>query len=150
MMSLLAVFLVELFAFRIGTAKLKAAGFGAYDAHGHDGPSHASHGPEMGGPPTPPAVDDIEAASVSGDVSAGSSDEKHGHGHGHDAAHSHAVAQADLQGDLLAQILGVAILEFGVVFHSIFIGLTLATDPDFTVLFIVSHHAGCTLPAIKG
>ena len=29
------------------------------------------------------------------------------------------------------------VLEFGVVFHSIFIGLTLATDEAFTILFIV-------------
>jgi zinc transporter 1/2/3 len=138
MASLLAVFLVELFAFRIGTAKLKAAGLGAYDAHGHDGPSHASHGPEMRGPPTPP-VDDIEAASVNGDLSASSSDVKHG-AHSHDPALAHALEHADHQGDVLAQILGVAILEFGVVFHSIFIGLTLATDPSFTILFIVRRR----------
>ncbi len=38
-----------------------------------------------------------------------------------------------------AQILGVAILEFGVLFHSVIIGLTLSlTSPDeFTTLFIV-------------
>ncbi|KAG9086202.1 high-affinity Zn(2+) transporter zrt1 [Ceratobasidium sp. UAMH 11750] len=37
----------------------------------------------------------------------------------------------------MAQILGVVILEFGVVFHSVLIGLTLAVDADFTVLFVV-------------
>lgn len=37
----------------------------------------------------------------------------------------------------IAQILGVAILEFGVVFHSILIGLTLAVDQEFKILFIV-------------
>ncbi|KAJ3757541.1 Zinc/iron permease [Lentinula raphanica] len=37
----------------------------------------------------------------------------------------------------LTQILGVAILEFGVVLHSILVGLTLAVDPDFKVLFVV-------------
>lgn len=36
-----------------------------------------------------------------------------------------------------AKILGVAILEFGVALHSILIGLTLAVDPDFKVLFVV-------------
>lgn len=36
-----------------------------------------------------------------------------------------------------AQIVGVAILEFGVVLHSIIIGLTLATSSEFVVLFVV-------------
>lgn len=36
-----------------------------------------------------------------------------------------------------AQIVGVAILEFGVVLHSIIIGLTLATSDEFVVLFVV-------------
>lgn len=38
---------------------------------------------------------------------------------------------------LRAQIIGVAILEFGVVFHSVIVGLALATDPKFVVLFVV-------------
>ncbi|KAL7416494.1 Zinc/iron permease [Mrakia frigida] len=50
-----------------------------------------------------------------------------------------------MKGDAISQILvsnseqlrGIAILEFGVVFHSFFIGLTLATDPQFIILFIV-------------
>jgi zinc transporter 1/2/3 len=37
----------------------------------------------------------------------------------------------------LAQIVAVIILEFGVIFHSVIIGLTLAVDPAFKVLFIV-------------
>lgn len=36
-----------------------------------------------------------------------------------------------------SEILGVAILEFGVIFHSVIIGITLGTTNDFTVLFIV-------------
>lgn len=36
-----------------------------------------------------------------------------------------------------SEILGVAILEFGVIFHSLIIGLTLGTTNDFTILFIV-------------
>ena len=35
------------------------------------------------------------------------------------------------------QLISVAILEFGVVLHSILIGLTLAVDEDFIVLFVV-------------
>ena len=36
-----------------------------------------------------------------------------------------------------AQLISIAILEFGVVLHSILIGLTLAVDENFIVLFIV-------------
>jgi zinc transporter 1/2/3 len=36
-----------------------------------------------------------------------------------------------------AQLISIAILEFGVVLHSILIGLTLAVDEDFIVLFVV-------------
>ncbi|CDZ96595.1 Fe2 /Zn2 regulated transporter [Phaffia rhodozyma] len=39
--------------------------------------------------------------------------------------------------DAWARIVGMLILEFGIVFHSIFIGLMLATDRSFTVIFIV-------------
>lgn len=42
-----------------------------------------------------------------------------------------------------AKIIGIAILEFGVVLHSVLVGLTLAVDEDFTVLFavLVFHRA---------
>ncbi|MCJ1279084.1 hypothetical protein MMC21_006906 [Puttea exsequens] len=41
--------------------------------------------------------------------------------------------------DYAAQITAICILEFGVIFHSIFIGLTLAVTPatDFTTLYVV-------------
>jgi zinc transporter 1/2/3 len=38
---------------------------------------------------------------------------------------------------IAAQIIGVAILEFGIVLHSIIIGLTLAVDDSFRTLFVV-------------
>ena len=37
----------------------------------------------------------------------------------------------------LAQIVGVAILEFGIIFHSVIVGLTLAVNDDFVPIFIV-------------
>lgn len=37
----------------------------------------------------------------------------------------------------MTQAIGLAILEFGVVLHSLLIGLTLAVDEGFIVLFIV-------------
>jgi solute carrier family 39 (zinc transporter), member 1/2/3 len=36
-----------------------------------------------------------------------------------------------------AQIISVAILEFGVVLHSVLVGLTLAVDENFIILFVV-------------
>ena len=36
-----------------------------------------------------------------------------------------------------AQIISIAILEFGVVLHSILVGLTLAVDENFIILFVV-------------
>jgi len=69
----------------------------------------------------------------------------HGDGHGHGghgggiealtggSAHSHGVE------DYAAQMTAIFVLEFGIIFHSIFIGLTLAVTSaaDFNVLYVV-------------
>ena len=48
------------------------------------------------------------------------------------------ILQADpLKESAISQIIGIFILEFGIVLHSVLIGLTLAVDPDFKVLFVV-------------
>lgn len=52
------------------------------------------------------------------------------------AAHNHHGAETDAHG-ALAQIVGVFILEFGVLLHSVLIGLTLAVSDDFITLFVV-------------
>lgn len=39
--------------------------------------------------------------------------------------------------DGVAQLIAVAILEFGVIMHSVFIGLTLVVNEEFTTLFVV-------------
>ncbi|KAK3692012.1 Zinc/iron permease [Podospora appendiculata] len=82
----------------------------------------------------------------------------HGHGHGHNGPHripgldndvsyppggeDHLGHQRDhTEGDehanYAAQMTALFILEFGVIFHSIFIGLTLAVTDNFIILFIV-------------
>ncbi|KAF8705269.1 ZIP Zinc transporter, partial [Rhizoctonia solani] len=123
MMAVFFIFFVELAAYRWGTAKLDALGVKAYvDNHGHAHDSagrHGAHGPEIseqGGthPEKMPNASDSEIES------------------------SQPIARPNrLTHSALAQILGVAILEFGVVFHSILIGMTLAVDEDFIVLFVV-------------
>ncbi|PBP18534.1 putative membrane zinc transporter protein [Diplocarpon rosae] len=54
----------------------------------------------------------------------------------------HSRSHSDEHGHFAAQMTGIFILEFGVIFHSIFIGLTLAvTGSEFVVLYIVlSFH----------
>ncbi|KAM6497018.1 ZIP-like iron-zinc transporter [Amanita muscaria] len=113
MLSVFSIFIVELAAFRIGTAKLKALGI-QYDAHGHDhdAGTFAAHGPEA----------DLEVAGKT--ISEEDSPKA-------------APPVTVMDHKAMAQIIGVAILEFGVLLHSILIGLTLAVDPNFTVLFVV-------------
>ncbi|KAG7443574.1 ZIP-like iron-zinc transporter [Guyanagaster necrorhizus] len=111
MLSIFSIFLLELIAFRWGTKKLAEIGM-THDAHGHLAGSHASHGPE-GNP------DESKSKSSSSEV---------------DVENQHGLRVLD---SALTQIIGVAILEFGVTLHSVLIGLTLAVNEDFKVLFVV-------------
>ncbi|KIK63353.1 hypothetical protein GYMLUDRAFT_72072 [Collybiopsis luxurians FD-317 M1] len=116
LLSIFAIFIVELVAFRWGTTILAKIGM-HHDAHGHEIGSHAAHGPE-GNMIDSNAAKDVEAAA------APSESEKHTHTH-------HMLDAA------VSQIVGVAILEFGVVLHSVLIGLTLAVNEGFKILFVV-------------
>ncbi|KAF5390465.1 hypothetical protein D9757_005250 [Collybiopsis confluens] len=121
LLSIFGIFLAELVAFRWGTAKLAKIGI-VHDPHGHGAGAHAAHGPENG-------ANDIETTAVA--------EEKSSH------SRFASVPSLRQQDDTMAldtpisQIIGVAILEFGVVLHSVLIGLTLAVDPDFKILFVV-------------
>ncbi|KAK0501471.1 Zinc/iron permease [Armillaria luteobubalina] len=119
MFSIFSIFILELIAFRWGTKKLAKIGM-SRDAHGHLAGGHAAHGPEGD------IAHHIELGNVSeSKISASESD----------------LGVEDQQHRVLnsamTQIIGVAILEFGVTLHSVLIGLTLAVDPDFKVLFVV-------------
>ncbi|KAF9466048.1 ZIP-like iron-zinc transporter [Collybia nuda] len=121
LLSIFIIFIVELIAFRWGTAKLLKLGL-AHDAHGHNLGSHAAHGPE-----TVYKSPDANRAEPKPDLNSSDS-------------HSHSSDPESLQGlddSPATQIVGIAILEFGVALHSILIGLTLAVDPEFKVLFVV-------------
>lgn len=56
-----------------------------------------------------------------------------------------------LDDSAVAQILGIGILEFGVLLHSVLIGMTLAVDPAFKILFvvIVFHRKHWTLSLVE-
>ncbi|KAF9069746.1 ZIP zinc/iron transport family [Rhodocollybia butyracea] len=115
LLSIFGIFIVELIAFRWGTAKLAKIGV-FYDAHAHGPEANVTSNNgsdvidekilEEARPSSKPTVSEISSRNAVLDSPA-------------------------------TQILGVAILEFGVVLHSILVGLTLAVDPDFKVLFIV-------------
>ncbi|KAJ7161144.1 ZIP-like iron-zinc transporter [Mycena filopes] len=67
------------------------------------------------------------------------------HGRETELAESNNPAiQAAAEGNhhIFANIIGLAILEFGAILHSVLIGLTLAVDPKFKVLFavLVTHQ----------
>ncbi|KAJ6494028.1 ZIP-like iron-zinc transporter [Mycena vitilis] len=114
LLSIFSIFVLELVAFRWGTSKLEKLGL-RHDPHGHHAGSHAAHGPE--GTQTPPKTNsDVEA-------------QENGH-------HDHAEP-THMDDSASAQIIGIAILEFGVLLHSVLIGLTLAVDEGFKVLFVV-------------
>ncbi|KAJ4292106.1 low-affinity Zn(2+) transporter zrt2 [Collariella sp. IMI 366227] len=51
--------------------------------------------------------------------------------------HNREHTEGDAHSTYAAQITALFILEFGVIFHSVFIGLTLAVTDNFIVLFIV-------------
>ncbi|KAH7105954.1 zinc-regulated transporter 2, partial [Auriculariales sp. MPI-PUGE-AT-0066] len=134
MISLFVVFLVELIAFRVGTSRLERL-HAAYDSHGHGAVGGAAHGPEPSTPRAPPANElaiqtnlgsDGTIGEAHGETKAKHFDAEHGHSHPHTVSNS-----------AMAQLLGVGILEFGVVFHSILVGLTLAVDGEFKILFVV-------------
>ncbi|CAE6451571.1 unnamed protein product [Rhizoctonia solani] len=119
--AVFCIFFVELAAFRIGTAKLDSLGVKEYNSHGS---SHERTGEH-----------DIQDLRLSDQVAASpgkviENDSELG-------LKEKLALHNRMSESALAQLLGVAILEFGVVFHSILIGMTLAVDEDFIVLFIV-------------
>ncbi|PPQ91495.1 hypothetical protein CVT25_013752 [Psilocybe cyanescens] len=117
LLSIFFIFIVELVAFRWGTSKLSKLGK-SHDAHGHSLGSHAAHGPE--GTFKASEVPPLKSELSSSDIESVKGHEDHG-----------------FQDTLSTHVIGVGILEFGVVLHSFLIGLTLAVDEHFKVLFIV-------------
>ncbi|KAH9893317.1 ZIP zinc/iron transport family [Cubamyces lactineus] len=149
LISIFLIFITELVAFRWGTAMLARMGL-AHDAHGHGLASHAAHGPE-----TDRATQALTRKQQGSDNSltrekSGDVESQHSRDHEHDEPqyphahsdvekhHGHHSHHADALGDSpSAQIIGIAVLEFGVLLHSVLIGLTLAVNDEFKVLFIV-------------
>ncbi|KZT11302.1 ZIP-like iron-zinc transporter [Laetiporus sulphureus 93-53] len=124
LVSIFMIFLIEIIAFRWGTAVLAKIGM-VHDPHGHGLPNggHAAHGPEHRRPSKETPRDAKDADSVKEE----------------DREDLEGLPQLEKgePSSPVAQILGIAILEFGVLLHSVFVGLTLAVNANFKILFVV-------------
>ncbi|KAK4685096.1 solute carrier family 39 (zinc transporter), member 1/2/3, partial [Tremellales sp. Uapishka_1] len=180
MVAVYSIFFAEIAAYRMGTKRMEKIGFNysshnddATDAHAHShakdpplavdtsGPSHPHHGH----PSHPDAAADPHAPH-------------RGHVHDHGESLSSTPGSEDKEkldlevggemetvnglpsrAEATAQLIAVAVLEFGVMLHSVIIGLTLAVNESFVILFVVivfhqmfeglglgSRLSGLTLP----
>ncbi|GAA6059828.1 hypothetical protein JCM10212_003740 [Sporobolomyces blumeae] len=127
LVSLYMVFVIQIVAFRLGSARLAKLGQGPRHIHvaGHGG-----HVDEA----------DYQADRSSDESPINSSiDKEKGVNNDSSSSLDQAWNDASEQNPMIAQIMGVTTLEFGVCFHSVIIGLTLAVteDSEFNILFIV-------------
>lgn len=140
MMSVFSIFIVELIAHRMGHSYLKARGLKSSDPHSQTGnpAGHSTHGAHV----DERVVSDLESAGNATDDS-GSDDQKvHAHGHAH-------ADKPEFDETAMMHIIGVAILEFGVIFqYVLFLSLFMAMETDErTVVQFVHYWAdtGCQL-----
>lgn len=142
LMTVMVMFLIELIVSRFDW------GFGRADNHDH-GPGDA---PKSSNIPLARRPHDLESTSLDKAVSSpqnpgpfsesripGLRDDVSyppgGQDHlGHQRDHVEGV---ESNAEFAAQLTAIFILEFGVIFHSIFIGLTLAISDNFIILFVV-------------
>ncbi|KAM0750404.1 ZIP zinc/iron transport family [Meredithblackwellia eburnea MCA 4105] len=140
MFSAFSIFIVELVCHRAGASYLRRQGLKSHDQHNSSAapePSHTIHGAhvEERGQTGVNNTGEVSATTESGSVDPNDpkDDDDREQGRVHDHDHDHD----SIDKDALAQILGTLILEFGVIFHSLVIGLTLAVVADFATLFVV-------------
>ncbi|GAA5996054.1 uncharacterized protein JCM10292_004918 [Rhodotorula paludigena] len=129
LISLFFTFVTQIVFFRLGTARLaKLGGQPVPHMHVVGHPGHVDG---------PAPVDD--AAATSGSASVDNSLEKGQYSNDSASSLGDAFHDASEQNPVVAQMMGVATLEFGVMLHSVIIGLTLATtsDDEFNILFVV-------------
>lgn len=138
LMTIFVLFFVELMVMRFGN-------FGGGHGHAHD---HDNSYPDrnMAMDTTPGFKDDINDSSAPTPEPAPPARHRQSfapHGEDH---HGHAREHTDIEDansplsfeDYKAQMTAIFILEFGIIFHSVFIGLTLAVaGEEFNTLFIV-------------
>lgn len=137
LMTIFVLFFIELMVMRFGN-------FGGGHDHDHNEGAHPDQDLAMG--TSPGYKDDItETSGASPEPAAPRRNRQNIHAPGEDHlghAHEHTdIEDADSPlsfEDYKAQMTAVFVLEFGIIFHSVFIGLTLAVaGEEFTTLFIV-------------
>jgi zinc transporter 1/2/3 len=142
MASVYAIFFAEVAAYRIGTAKLAALGvnYSSHhddhtDAHAHDHRHAAPLNVDTTGPEDPLHVHPSRVEPDSPRL-----------GHSHEKPKDlesqpddRSISSMPTSAEAAAQLVAVGVLEFGVILHSVIIGLTLAVtgNDEFTTLFIV-------------
>ncbi|OCF40910.1 solute carrier family 39 (zinc transporter), member 1/2/3 [Kwoniella heveanensis CBS 569] len=114
MASIYGIFFAEVAAYRIGTKRLEKLGINYSEIHSH-AHGHDDLDPQL------TAISEKHRREK--DVESGSDDV--------------SVNQLPSKAEAAAQLVAVAVLEFGVVLHSVIIGLTLGVTDEFITLFIV-------------
>ncbi|KAK4138137.1 Zinc/iron permease [Trichocladium antarcticum] len=121
-------------------------GFGSAHGHGHDHGHGGDHGTKSPLPTRSSVTgsrssQDAEAAGAGtfakGRIPGLPNDVSYPPGGKDHLGHQRDHVEGDEHANYSAQITAIFVLEFGVIFHSIFIGLTLAVTDDFIILFIV-------------
>ena len=137
LMTIFVLFFIELMAMR----------YAVFDPHGHDtGSAPISRAVSTNVNPVEPKTSDQIPLSRPGSIT--QSPDARGTDHlGHSREHVDPDADAEAHDhdhpphsieDYTAQMTAIFILEFGVIFHSIFVGLTLAVSGDeFQTLYVV-------------
>ncbi|RSH85381.1 high-affinity Zn(2+) transporter zrt1 [Saitozyma podzolica] len=120
MIAVYGIFFAEVAAYRLGTKRLERLGV-AYSAHnGDEADAHAhshQHDPPL-------------------DVDTSGPETEH-HVHPSVSVHPRITERSQRAGRSGGGGAAVAVLEFGVVLHSVIIGLTLAVSSEFPTLFVV-------------
>jgi len=132
LMTLFLMFFLELMTMRY--AKFGSDHDHSHDSHAPTGISPAAHADDFSG-----KAHDLEGSTGSSTNHNIRGDDHLGHQRDHEAELKSDMAPRPLVPDGYAsQLTAVFILEFGVIFHSIFIGLTLAVaGEEFITLYIV-------------
>ena len=130
MLSIFIIFIVELIAFRWGTAKLASIGISA-DPHGHMDPNnatHAAHGPEG----TTKTVLSSHGAYAGDELDPEKGRESSLNGQNLKGADTQVLSAShqSVVDSPATQIIGVMILEFGVLLHRC---VNLPGSRDYTV-----------------
>jgi zinc transporter 1/2/3 len=145
MIAVYAIFFAEVAAYRIGSKKMERLGVtynthaDAEAAHGHSHEHNVQGGAVVSpvGSPTQNASD-LHSAKIA----------EAGYDSTSDVSSDVARVDYDIStSEGVAQLIAVGVLEFGVILHSIIIGLTLSVSDEFITLFVVIiFHRESILP----